>query len=918
MGVISACIPSIRPLVSILFRNTVHVFRVGEYGSGNKVSTSSHLSQSIWQSRAGESDIDNVSKLKDSICDPNSQKWGHEVEVSGGRRGGRGAEDEISLEAMNVPQGVIQVKNEVATLPESFEKNHSLSLRRFAPQQLREIKGFLGILRTRAGIKLFKSFLGVFIPYIVCLILTSRDWLGRYNYIIVVSAIVNHPGRALGSQIDGAFLTILGTVAGLGWGSLALYVSTFTKVVQNGYGGVLATFLVVFTASIGWLRCVFIRFYQAVISAVIAICYTCLADTSETVGWGKSIGKGLQFPRLESPSLKRDLTHQFVKLSTTARDFTIDFTFSRFRPEHVRVLRNLIQGIIMSILPIKVDTTLFEDLPAEDGKLDAINMIRRQLSEPTRQLLTAMELCIQATEATILRMAGLDPACSILQTAQSLKDSLSDLIESKERFDAVDAPLVDCEDVSTAYEKDTSAIELFLFVHPIRQAADKFEALAKQVLEMQRNSKGWRIRAPSYPWWKAMIRTNAQVRHDRGGLTAGFYFRTKKQLDRTMADLQSRVYLPAVRQELGDERQPEMSGLGEQNANRKSTVQSLRYNVWKLLHRLQDFESRFALKVTLVTTLLSIPTWLPQNRGWWNTNERWWAVVTVWLMMHPRVGGTLQDLLVRCLYTILGTTWGGLAYIAGNGNPVIFAATFMIPWLHRFTQSSHPRSGIIGYITFTVISLDIYTNGCKPSPVNISWTRGLAFVVGIVAAVIVNWICWPFIARHELRKSLSAMMLHSAVMYRGVIAKYVYYAEGEGPRPENIERSEMLEGRLREGFMRMRQLFELTRHEITRLKKQRLRGPFNTLPYSALISACKSFFEHLVQVRQSSLHFQPAMVASDPEIVESLISVRRDAVAVILMNLYTLACALRADQPVPGICRALQRLGENCSLIWKL
>ena len=110
---------------------------------------------------------------------------------------------------------------------------------------------------------------------------------------MVVSAIVNHPGRSVGSQIDGLFLTTLGTVAGLGWGSLALYTSTSTAPARAGYGGVLATFLVMFAAAIAWLRCLFMRFYQAVICAGIAICYTCLANTSEAVGWRKVFDYGI-------------------------------------------------------------------------------------------------------------------------------------------------------------------------------------------------------------------------------------------------------------------------------------------------------------------------------------------------------------------------------------------------------------------------------------------------------------------------------------------------------------------------------------------------------------------------------------------------------------------------------------------------
>lgn len=179
-------------------------------------------------------------------------------------------------------------------LPAAFRRYKPLSLRRFIPQQWLEFKDFvIQLQKFSLAIRMLKSFLGFFIAYIICLIPTSRDWLGKYNYIMVISTIVNHPGRPVGSQIDGAMLTVLGTVAGLGWGSVALYVSTSTGPARSGYGGVLATFLVIFAAAIAWLRCVFMRFYQAVLCAGIAICYTCLADTSEEVGWRKIFNYGI-------------------------------------------------------------------------------------------------------------------------------------------------------------------------------------------------------------------------------------------------------------------------------------------------------------------------------------------------------------------------------------------------------------------------------------------------------------------------------------------------------------------------------------------------------------------------------------------------------------------------------------------------
>lgn len=156
------------------------------------------------------------------------------------------------------------------------------------------------------------------------------------------------------------------------------------------------------------------------------------------------------------------------------------------------------------------------------------------------------------------------------------------------------------------------------------------------------------------------------------------------------------------------------------------------------------------------------------------------------------MGGNIQDLITRSLSAVLGAIWGGLSYRAAHGNPyvmAVFAALYMGPMIYRFTQSSHPRSGIIGCVSFVVTSLALKNADGLPSVVRIAWTRGVAFVIGVVAAVVVNWVLWPFVARHELRKALSGMMIYSSIIYRGVVARYVYYDQGEEPSEGDIERS---------------------------------------------------------------------------------------------------------------------------------
>ena len=526
-----------------------------------------------------------------------------------------------------------------------------------------------------------------------------------------------------------------------------------------------------------------------------------------------TVSQYLKLPHAELSSMNEDLALHFVKLSTAIRDFTIDFTFSRFKAYDAQLLRNEIQGVIRALLAIRPQTTLFAGL--DNQKLPSlVELVRLRLAEPTKNLLSTMRVAVCAVDSTILRMAGMHGDVSTREPRTNLPQALMNLTTAKKVFDEADANMLAHDDVEEAYSDSIEVIELFLFVHPIRQAVDNVELLTRHVLSMEQQKLPWRIQAPSYPWHKAVDRSNKQVRHDRGGLTAGFYFRTKSQLERTLAELLSTHYVPA---NYNDDAKAHTDSSWQ---DRSKTQHSARHKAWLLIHRLQGFESRFALKVTLVTTLLSIPAWLPQSRDWWNNHQSWWAVVAVWLMMHPRVGGTFQDLFTRCFCAVLGAIWGALAFHAGSGNPYVmamFATIYLLPMLHRFTQSSHPRSGFVGCVTFVVVSLDAYTERGGPSVVDIAWTRGMAFVVGITAAVVVNWVLWPFVARHELRKSVAAMMLHLSLLYRGVIAKYVYPTDGQRPTREDVERSEMLEGRLREGFVRVRQLLDLTGHEIVSL-----------------------------------------------------------------------------------------------------
>jgi hypothetical protein len=63
-------------------------------------------------------------------------------------------------------------------------------------------------------------------------------------------------------------------------------------------------------------------------------------------------------------------------------------------------------------------------------------------------------------------------------------------------------------------------------------------------------------------------------------------------------------------------------------------TQSLRHRTWRVLHHLQGFEGKYALRVVVVTGALSAPGYVQGTMGWWNQHDSWWAVCMAWLMSH--------------------------------------------------------------------------------------------------------------------------------------------------------------------------------------------------------------------------------------------------------------------------------------------
>lgn len=494
------------------------------------------------------------------------------------------------------------MKNAEATLPAAFEKSSPLSVRHFFPQQRRQLESvFWRIVTTRAGIKLLKSFSGFFIAYVLCLVPEIRDWLGRYSYIMPVSTIINHAGRPLGAQLDGAVWTILGTISGLGWGALGLLLSYSTLAARLGYGGILALFFLAFIATMAFLRSYFTRFYQFSMCAGIAMCYTLLAEVSgRRINWPKFWAYGvpwvlgqaicflvnlvyvdagarplaetlhrsfthmqdaLEMPRPRNQRLRRALARASVDVGSAYRDLRLDVSITRFEPQDVRSLRNLIQTVIRALLLLKTETRLFEkwDVPGEgtipvtftvfgdaatgtipkiqtdggenptqDAALNVdgwLRLISQKLAVPTEGMLFAMKRALSSSDAALMNMSGFRTSLGPAEDVSSdVYQARLILRRAMHRYDHAEEELRRSDDLPLTSLSIQEIAKLLVFAQLIRLAATSIDDLATQVVEMQRTSRSLKLSLPSYPLRKAVNNVNAQVRRDRGGQTAGECF----------------------------------------------------------------------------------------------------------------------------------------------------------------------------------------------------------------------------------------------------------------------------------------------------------------------------------------------------------------------------------------------------------
>lgn len=126
-------------------------------------------------------------------------------------------------------------------------ENNTNVPKRLASQIHTTVKNDIHVLSTRFledashnMISILKFSITFFVAFIICAIHPSGSWLGhRYRYFLPIAAVIHHPVRNVGIQLEISILSISGAAFGLGWASLAWYISTATHPVASHQGAIL-------------------------------------------------------------------------------------------------------------------------------------------------------------------------------------------------------------------------------------------------------------------------------------------------------------------------------------------------------------------------------------------------------------------------------------------------------------------------------------------------------------------------------------------------------------------------------------------------------------------------------------------------------------------------------------------------------
>ncbi|ORX77751.1 hypothetical protein K493DRAFT_363203 [Basidiobolus meristosporus CBS 931.73] len=325
---------------------------------------------------------------------------------------------------------------------------------------------------------------------------------------------------------------------------------------------------------------------------------------------------------------------------------------------------------------------------------------------------------------------------------------------------------------------------------------------------------------------------------------------------------------------------------------------NFRYHLWQFLMWFRKPEFKFSVKFTLALCLTATPAFASSTYDWFLQVHGNWGLVTVCFVMNQTVGSTLSISIYRIIGTILGGFWGYLGWIASRGNPYIVAVfTLIIGVPCWFFYITRPQTKIhsVSIITYVVIMFSIYYTEViqgQESPNSafvLAVLRTANIIAAIVISLLVETLLWPYIARVELRKHLSATIYNLGVLFSRIMS--IYMISGDMPAAlEAKHEAKRLTNKLQSAMTKATALLAQSAQE------PRLRDRFQEQVYADIIIKAQNLLDWSSTMYTSIVQTDDTLRV---RLAKRLARRRKDVVATALLHFYVLSGALKSKSPLP-------------------
>ena len=319
---------------------------------------------------------------------------------------------------------------------------------------------------------------------------------------------------------------------------------------------------------------------------------------------------------------------------------------------------------------------------------------------------------------------------------------------------------------------------------------------------------------------------------------------------------------------------------------------------------------RFALKLATGVLLLFLPSMLPPSgTAWWKAQHGQWMVISYIWCLEASTGDSFRISVLRVFGTICGCILGLISWEISRGNRYGLAALIVIsdlPPIILRIFSPYPPAGAVMGITVPIVALVPFLNKGTYHPGIIAVIRMYMICIGIVAALIVNIVVWPYHARVRLIVEISNTLNQLQTLYLS-LARQMFYA-GFTPSSQAKEKFKVVEQHIRGRIARCRALLIVMKNELSLVPK-----PINVL--DEILNRLQILADLFVGLRISREH---GLAPIRKRALWDVIDLRQEMVSCILLVLWIVGQSMitraRIPQFLPSARRALFELTSALAL----